>query len=172
MSEVIAWRQTDASELSACVIVFVCTGNTCRSPLAEAFCKKLLAEQLSCTIEELPQRGFIVLSAGLSVMMGTGAAPESVEAGHELGIDLTGHRSRPLTMELAEQADYIIGMTQSHLRALEGLCRQHGPALCLLDGGGEDVLDPIGCDLEIYRECARQIESHVRKLVGELKPSN
>src|SRR5207253_2534389 len=57
-------------QLLPCRIVFVCTGNTCRSPLAEALCKKLLAERLGCAPQELPGRGFIVHSAGLAAMMG------------------------------------------------------------------------------------------------------
>jgi len=152
------------------MIVFICTGNTCRSPLAEALCKKRLAERLSCQPEDLPQRGFIVLSAGLSAIMGGGAAAESVEVGRELGADLTGHRSRPLSVELVAQADFLIGMTQSHLLALAGLHRAQGPQVRLLGDDGEDIADPIGCEQEVYRQCARQIDRHLQKLVVELHP--
>jgi protein-tyrosine phosphatase len=148
--------------------VFVCTGNTCRSPLAEALCKKLLADQLGCTVEQLPEREFVVHSAGLAAIMGGGAAAEAVEVGRELGVDLTGHRSQPLSPELAEQADYLVAMTAGHLWSmayqypdLAGRCR-------LLNPDGDDLPDPIGCDQEVYRECARAISQHLQGLVAEI----
>src|SRR5262249_12277462 len=58
---------------SACLVVFVCTGNTCRSPLAEGLCKEMLARRLGCAVDDLPRRGFLVLSAGLAAMMGGSA---------------------------------------------------------------------------------------------------
>ena len=154
-------------ELSGCMIVFVCTGNTCRSPLAEALFKKLLAEQLETDPEELPARGFMVVSAGLAAYPGCRATPEAVEAARELGADLSRHRSRPLTAGLAGQADYIIAMTRTHLMALEaslGLANEPR----LLGGDADDVPDPIGGDQEVYRECARRILSHLETLLPEV----
>ena len=113
---------------AACLIVFVCTGNTCRSPLAEALCKARLAERLGCTAADLPERGFHVLSAGLSAASGGPAADEAVEAARSYGADLTPHRSRPLSPELAAQADYLVAMTRGHLVALAWLPRPGGPA--------------------------------------------
>ena len=153
--------------LSGCMIVFVCTGNTCRSPLAEALFKKLLSEQLETDPEELPARGFMVLSAGMAAYPGCRATPEAVEAARELGADLSKHTSRPLTAELAGQADYIIAMTRTHLMALEA---SHGLANepRLLGGDADDVPDPIGGDQEVYRECARRILSHLETLLPEV----
>ena len=85
------------ARLSPYTIVFVCTGNTCRSPLAEALFKKKLADRLGCPVEELSRRGFLVISAGLAAMMGAAAADEAVEAAQDYGADLSGHLSRPLT---------------------------------------------------------------------------
>jgi protein-tyrosine phosphatase len=155
--------------LSACIIVFVCTGNTCRSPLAEALCKKLLAERLGCSVEELPQRGFIVLSAGLAAMMGEGAAAEAVEIARELGADLSGHRSRPLTADLAVQADYLITMTRSHLLAVAGHFARATPPPQLLSRDGQDIADPVGCNQQVYRACAQEILRHLEGLVPELQ---
>jgi len=151
-------------------IVFVCTGNTCRSPLAEALCKKLLAQRLGCTVEELPRCGFVVLSAGLAAMMGASAAPEAVEAARELEADVGGHRSQPLTAPLAAQADHLVAMTRSHLLALAAQYPDLGNRARLLGGGGDDVPDPIGCDQQIYRECAQQILHHLEKFLPEIHP--
>ena len=97
---------------AACLVVFVCTGNTCRSPLAEALCKARLAERLGCTAADLPGRGFHVYSAGLAAMTGGPAAEEAVDVARAYGADLTTHASRPLTADLAAQADYLVAMTR------------------------------------------------------------
>jgi protein-tyrosine phosphatase len=158
----------DLERLSPCLIIFVCTGNTCRSPLAEALCKQLLAERLGCAVDELPRRGFLVQSAGLAAAGGPAAA-EAEETARELGADLSGHSSRPLTAELAAQADYLVAMTRSHLAMLAGHFGDGGPELRLLDRAGQDVADPIGCNREVYRACARQIRQHLEGLVPELQ---
>ncbi len=155
------------AQLAPCTIVFVCTGNTCRSPLAEALCKKMLAERLGCAVDELPQRGYLILSAGLSAMAGDVAATEAVEAARELGADLGGHVSQRLTADLLGQADHLLTMTRSHLRALAPYCGEAAqPRLLARDGS--DVPDPIGGDQEVYRTCARQIAGHLEEFLDEL----
>ncbi len=153
--------------LSPCTVVFVCTGNTCRSPLAEALCKKMLAERLGCTAAELPERGYQVLSAGLSATSGDAAAGEALEVARELGADLSGHRSQRLTHELLA-ADHLVTMTQGHLRALAPYCGGGTAQPRLLSGQGTDVPDPIGGDREVYRECARQITRCLEEFLAEL----
>jgi protein-tyrosine phosphatase len=149
------------------LVLFVCTGNTCRSPLAEALCKKLLADRLGCPVEELPRRGFVVLSAGLSALRGEPAAAEAVEAARELGADLSGHGSRPVTPELLALADLVVGMTGSHLHALTAY-----PSLAaqvrLLGGAAGDLADPIGGDRAVYQACAGAIWQHLQGLVTDL----
>lgn len=156
-------------QMSPCRILFVCTGNTCRSPLAEVLCKKLLAERLACAPEELPARGFIVQSAGLAAMLGADAAPEAVDVARDLGADLASHRSQPLTADLLVQADYLIAMTRSHVRSLSAHVAGLGPQPRLLSGNGEDVADPIGCDRAVYWECAQEIQRHLARLVPEIE---
>lgn len=157
----------EIEDAALCHIVFVCTGNTCRSPLAKALCSTLLAEQLGCSPEELPQRGFCVHSAGLAAMMGAEATPEAVTAAQELGADLGGHRSQPLTMELLAKADHLFTMTGSHLRMLQEVRGTVPPRL--LSPCGEDVLDPIGGEAEVYQACALQIQSCLEELLPELR---
>jgi protein-tyrosine phosphatase len=156
-------------EQQACrLIVFVCTGNTCRSPLAEALCKKMLAEGLGCGLEELPRRGYLVVSAGMAASNGMEATAEAVAAAQELGVDLQEHASRPLTPRLASQADDLIVMTQAHREALEAHFCGFNLRPRLLSPNGEDVPDPIGCEQAVYENCARLIHNHLLKIVAEL----
>ncbi|MCI0461300.1 MAG: Sua5/YciO/YrdC/YwlC family protein [Gemmataceae bacterium] len=156
------------TQLAPCTIVFVCTGNTCRSPLAEALCKKMLAQRLGCGVDELPQRGYRVLSAGLSAMAGDVAATEAVEVARELGTDLSGHVSQRLTHDLLAQADYLLPMTRSHLRALVPYCAADGAQPRLLASDESDIPDPIGGDREVYRACALQIAGYLEEFLGKL----
>lgn len=149
-------------------VLFVCTGNTCRSPLAEVLCKKLLAERLGCAVGELPQRGFLVLSAGVAAMMEGAAAEEAVAVAQAHGADLSGHRSRPLTADLVAQADYLVGMTAGHVQAVAQQFPRLGPRPRLLSPEGEDVPDPVGCDLAVYQECAGRLWDHLQRFVAEL----
>jgi tRNA threonylcarbamoyl adenosine modification protein (Sua5/YciO/YrdC/YwlC family) len=157
----------EVGQQTACLTVFVCTGNTCRSPLAEALFKKKLADRLGCPVEELPRRGFLVISAGLAAMMGGAAADEAVEVARDYGADLSGHVSRPLTPELAAQADFLVAMTRGHLLALAGNFAG-GARPRLLSPAGEDVGDPIGCERPVYRECAGQIWDCLDHLAAEI----
>jgi protein-tyrosine-phosphatase/tRNA A37 threonylcarbamoyladenosine synthetase subunit TsaC/SUA5/YrdC len=155
-------------QMSPCRILFVCTGNTCRSPLAEGLCKKLLAERLGCTPDELPARGFIVQSAGLAAILGAEPAHEAVDVARELGADLSRHRSQPLSADLLVQADYVIAMTRSHIRTLSTHVAGLGPEPRLLSGNGEDLSDPIGCDRPVYSACAQEIVRHLARWVPEV----
>lgn len=166
-----AFSEEELRRLSACLIVFVCTGNTCRSPLAEGLFKKRLADRLGCTVGELPSRGFFVLSAGLAAMMGGDAAQEAVEVARSYGADLTGHQSRGLSADLASGADYLVAMTRSHVRALLAHYPRSGAPPRLLSPVGEDLPDPIGGDRAVYNECARCIWEHTGALVDELAPA-
>jgi protein-tyrosine phosphatase len=159
------------AQLAARLIVFVCTGNTCRSPLAEVLCKQLLAERLGCPPGELPRRGYFVTSAGLVAFPGGPAADEAVEVAREHGLDLSGHRSRLLTDELLAQADHLVTMTAGHRHVLAEQYADLGPRPRLLSPEGDDIADPIGSDRPVYRECARQIRRSLERLVAEWVPS-
>jgi protein-tyrosine phosphatase len=148
-------------------ILFVCTGNTCRSPLAEGLCKKMLADRLGCPPAELPQRGYVVHSAGLAASHGERAAAEAVCTAGEFGADLSGHLSRPVTPELLARADVLVAMTRQHQDFL-GRLGPLAPPVRLLGGDGGDIDDPLGGDQEVYRACARKIWSHLEALLPEL----
>jgi protein-tyrosine phosphatase len=155
------------ARLTNCVIVFVCTGNTCRSPLAEALCKKRLADRLGCTPDELPARGFSVLSAGMAAMMGGEAAAEAIEVVRGYGADLSRHESRPLSVALAAQADLLIGMTSSHVTMMSEYYPRLGAEPRLLNPSGADLADPVGCPRDVYEDCARQIWQSLEALLAE-----
>jgi tRNA threonylcarbamoyl adenosine modification protein (Sua5/YciO/YrdC/YwlC family) len=155
--------------LASMLIVIVCTGNTCRSPMAEALLRKLVAEQLGCKVEEVEQRGVLVSSAGVSAAPGGGAAPEAITTMKERGLDLTRHESQPLTEKLVRQADLILALTGAHRQAIIRRWPEASTRTFLVQPDNTDIEDPIGCPMEVYEQCANQIEEALRRRVKELK---
>jgi protein-tyrosine phosphatase len=145
--------------------LFVCTGNTCRSPLAEALCKRLLADRLGCDPAELEARGYVVRSAGVAALPGDAAALPAVVAARELGADLSAHQSRPVNPELLATSTHVVTVTRGHAESLVMRYPGVGPEPDLLVGTDDDLDDPIGGDLEQYRACARAIYSYLERLV-------
>jgi protein-tyrosine-phosphatase len=168
-----SWKASDAAPQpqSARLIVFVCTGNTCRSPLAEALCKTRLAQRIGCTVAELPARGFHIVSAGLFAFPGVPAAEEAVEVARAYGADLTPHRGQPLTPELAARADDLVAMTNGHLLALAEIYKGLAVRPRLLSPNGDDLADPVGCPRDVYEECAGQIWRFLDPFIDELRPA-
>ncbi len=140
--------------LGSLVIMFICTGNTCRSPMAETLARKLLADRLQCRPDELEDRGVLVQSAGLSAMPGGGAAHEAVEVMSNFGLDLSHHESQPLTGQMVRYADLILTMTRSHRQAILSQWPEAGPRTELLALDQSDIADPIGGVPEVYKKCA------------------
>lgn len=137
-------------------ILFVCSGNTCRSPMAEAIARKQLSDRLEAESDTLEKRGIEIVSAGSMASSGSGATPQAVTAVKKLGGDLSRHRSRPLSVELINQADVIFGMSASHVRAVVGMVPPAAAKVQQLDPGRE-IDDPIGGDAELYNELAGQL---------------
>lgn len=147
-------------------VLFVCTGNTCRSPMAEALAKAMIAERVGCDIEELPDRGIVVSSAGTSGGMGR-ASEHAVAAMERRGLDIADRPSVALTRELIHQADHVLVMTRAHREAVLRMAPQSvDRTRLLLDE--EDVRDPLGGSIDDYEQCAAAIETGLRERLEEV----
>lgn len=159
------------SELLLCRILFICTGNTCRSPMAQALCTKLLADRIGCPQADLKSHGFLVQSAGLAAMMGVTASAEAVQVAEELGADLSGHQSAMVTLEMLQWADHVFTMTSSHWYSLLSVPNSGFPVPRMLSPYHEDIADPIGGPLVDYRTCAQQITACLQLRLPEILES-
>ena len=149
-------------------ILFVCTGNTCRSPMAAELFKKHLAAKLRKPLDELNELGYRVASAGTFAAEGSPPSEHAVTALEEMGCDLSRHYSQPVTLELLAECDHVYTMSSSHYQVLQRLCeelpRSARPRIDRL--AEECITDPVGGDLETYRRCAAEIDSAIRRIVG------
>lgn len=163
-----AISEANLKRLSSWMAVLVCTGNTCRSPMAEVLLRKRLAERLGCDMADLEERGVIVVSAGTSAAPGGRAAEEAIAAMRERGLDLSQHESQPLDERLVNFADLILTMTRNHRDAIISCFPQAASRTFVLSQGRTDVSDPIGGPQELYRRCAEQIDAYLAEWVKEL----
>ncbi len=144
------------------LIVLVCTGNTCRSPMAEGLLKKRLAQRGGVWA------GVSVMSAGVAAPDGVLASPFAVDVMEAQGVDLDDHVSRPLSDALIHRADLVLTMTRGHRAAILAAWPDMESRVRTLRGDGGDIADPVGGSIEVYEQCAAEIEAAIDEWLSQL----
>ena len=145
-------------------LLFVCSGNTCRSPLA-----KVLAERI---FQEEGLEGWEIDSAGTAALHGMSASRQAMSAASALELDLSAHQSKPLTQEAVSRADLILVMTAAHKKVVLSLVPQAAGkvyTVAELAGAAGDIADPFGGSVALYLEVARELQTHLKTIAKLLK---
>ena len=145
-------------------VLFICTGNTCRSPMAEGYFQSLVDRDGANDIE--------VLSAGTFAGDGEPASSHSLLSMRKMGIDISNHHSTALSRELLDSADIIVTMTESHKTHVGSLSPKALAKTRLmgeLSSDKKDVSDPFGGDADIYDSCIQSMIPSLNALYEELR---
>ena len=149
-------------------VLLVCTGNTCRSPMAAGALRRMLGDE--------PGR-IVVESAGTAAWEDQPATAPAVQVAGRAGIDLAEHRSRRLTPAMVRAADLVLVMERGHLAAVRalGADADHSHVLSEWPGPGEpglEISDPFGASIEAYEECWRRIQHHLERVVPYIREAS
>ena len=142
-------------------IVFVCTGNTCRSPMAEGFARHYLSSE---------QGADCVISRGLFVAPGSVVSANSVLAMKEHGIDISHHIPTAFSSKDIANTDIVLTMTSSHSDYVKKIFPEYSHIIFSLSEylDVDDISDPYGCEPDVYINCAHEIQEAIKKLVKKL----
>lgn len=158
-------NRSDEEKRDAFNIMFVCTGNTCRSPMAEGAFRKLIKDS---GVDDIA-----VYSSGAGALDGQPASRFAVEAVKLRDVDLTGHLSQALTRSLVDQSDLILALAATHYNTILGLSPQAFDRTYVLKSFpepgdvGEGVIDPIGMPLTMYNEVFLDIITELERLLPQ-----
>ena len=150
-------------------VLFVCTGNTDRSPLAAAIFRRRLAERLHCDESELEAKGFVVASAGLEARDGHPASPSALKAAAEWPVrplDVEGHRSRKLSEAILDESTHVVCMERWHLEEILAFFPGRSADVRLFDPEGHDIEDPAGRSSLVYRRLVGRLDAAAQLLIA------
>lgn len=147
-------------------VLVVCTGNICRSPMAAGLLHHCLPDSLQTTIA--------VGSAGTHALHGLQAEANAIKAMNRIGIDITGHRARQITREIAHGSDLILTMEAAHSQHVKGLLKlQQNPPQRISEFNPkvppQDIADPYGGPVEAFEECLRTLQPCINGVISWLE---
>jgi tRNA threonylcarbamoyl adenosine modification protein (Sua5/YciO/YrdC/YwlC family) len=148
-------------EAACLTILMVCTGNICRSPMAEGILRHLLAERLDCPEGDLVEKGVRIISAGTAGIEGNPATPPAVAAAAKWGADISDHAARPLTPGLITDSDVLVTAARSHEEVILSFTPEAFGKIRPLRRDGTDVMDPYGRSPALYRRVAVEIREEM-----------